>query len=148
MELSVAHTLALRLMAEHGLAGWTFGFDRAVRRFGCCHYDDKRITLSAKLVELNHESQVRQTILHEIAHALEPGQGHNRKWQARARSIGHSGNRCYSSMMVKTPPAKYRGTCPYCGRWWERNRRPKAACGVCSPVVYDPKYRLKWRKLT
>jgi hypothetical protein len=47
MDLAAARALAWRLMAAHGLTGWTFAFDRAVRRFGCCWRSRKVITISA-----------------------------------------------------------------------------------------------------
>lgn len=146
MELSAARDLAWRLMAEHGLTDWTFTFDRAARRFGGCWTSRKSITMSAALTKLNDEPHVRDTILHEIAHALEPeDRGHGQRWKARAAAIGCEPTRCYPPT-VKKPPATWRGTCPRCGAWWERNRRIRAACGFCSPGVYTPKYRLEWRR--
>ena len=71
MNLDQAEQLALSLMREHGLLPrWSFAFDRAERRFGSCNERKRRITLSAAIVRLNSESEVRDTILHEIAHAL------------------------------------------------------------------------------
>jgi hypothetical protein len=44
-------------MRRHGLfeAGWRFRFDHARRRFGCCRYGPKLITLSRPLTLLNGE---------------------------------------------------------------------------------------------
>ena len=68
-----ARRLALGLMREHRVPGdWLFEFDRSKVRFGRCHYGRKEISLSRHLVELNDEAEVRETILHEIAHALAP----------------------------------------------------------------------------
>src|SRR5687767_14955649 len=84
MNLYEAAHLAKQLMRQHGLdaLGWTFGFDHARRRFGRCDYTDKRITLSRALTFLNSVDEVRDTVLHEIAHALTPGAGHGARWRA------------------------------------------------------------------
>ena len=71
MDLQHARQLAIDLIEAHGLAPrWKFAFDRAIRRFGNCDYTRRRITLSAPLTLLNDEEKVKDTILHEIAHAL------------------------------------------------------------------------------
>src|SRR5262245_52564546 len=48
--LTRARELAVRLMAEHGLTGWEFGFNVNVRRAGVCKYPTRtrpgRIELS------------------------------------------------------------------------------------------------------
>lgn len=83
-------------MAQHGLAGWSFRFDHARRRFGSCRYRERVITLSRPLVLLNGVDEVRDTILHEIAHALTPGDGHGGKWKSACRRIGARPVRCYT----------------------------------------------------
>ena len=89
MTLEDAEQLALDLMRQHGLRRWTFTFDRAVCRFGCCNERKRTISLSAKLTELNDEDAVRDTILHEIAHAMVGVRaGHGPKWQRQALAIG------------------------------------------------------------
>ena len=69
-------------LREHGLTqkGWTFRWDRAVRRFGICNYSKKRITVSRTLAALNDFAKSEDTVLHEIAHALVGrGVGHGPK---------------------------------------------------------------------
>ena len=116
-------------MAEHGLAGWTFAFDHARRRFGSCRFREKTITLSRHLTFLNNEEQVRDTILHEIAHALCPRDGHGQAWKAMCVRIGAKPERCYQAGEVVTPPrrpAPWKIGCPRCG-WWTSRRSPKFA---------------------
>ena len=149
MELQAAKTLALRLMNEHGLleSRWTFTFDNAIRRFGSCQYRGRRITLSKKLVSINDEARVRNTILHEIAHALTPGHHHDSVWQRMAISIGCDGERCYDSKEVSTPETRYVGTCPN-GHTHKRSkltdRSSRSSCGRCSSS-YNPEYKITWR---
>ena len=98
-----AEQLARTLMAEHGLiaAGWQFAWSRGKKELGCCSIKEQRhritgekqqiklIRLSRYLVTMNSDEEVRDTILHEIAHALAGVEnGHNDKWQAMCRKVG------------------------------------------------------------
>src|SRR5262245_412974 len=132
MDLSTAERLACRLLRRHGLSPpWTFAFDRAIYRFGSCNRRKRQITLSRKLTLLNDELQVKDTILHEIAHALAPvGAGHGKKWKSIARSLGCSDQRCFGSEVV-TPKPRYTGICPTCATKITRHRRKRLSCGRC-----------------
>ena len=114
MELLEAQRLAEELLRLHKLSPkWTFRFDRSKVAFGKCYYGKREITLSRYLVELNNEPEVRDTILHEIAHALAPrGAGHNSAWQAIARSIGCNGERCYGADVTR-PRAEVQRSLPW-----------------------------------
>ena len=123
MELHKAQQLAFELMGKHGLGGWSFRFDRARRRFGCCHMSKKVISLSFCMVELNSEEAVRDTILHEIAHALSPVHAHGKVWREKCIEIGANPSRCYADE-VATPALAWKGTCPVCGLVIKKARRP------------------------
>jgi len=146
MDVVAARQLALDLMRAHALVGWSFAFDHARRRFGCCRWRDKVITLSKPLTFLNSEDQVRETILHEIAHALTPGDGHGLKWRAKCRELGIKPERCYGEAEVVSPPrsaARYVIGCKRCGWWHERRRatRNRLICRHCaSPVHYRDRF--------
>lgn len=146
MELKQAHKLARDLMREHKVYGWGFKFDNAVRRFGACHYDTKTLTISHKLTVLNPEAEVRNVILHEIAHALAgPGAGHGHTWKRVARSIGCTGARTHDAV---TPEPPYQGTCPKCGKVIKRARRVRIACLACcqrhNSGKFSPEYLFSW----
>jgi predicted SprT family Zn-dependent metalloprotease len=139
MNLLVAEKLALNLMKQHGLTniGWSFEFDNAKRRFGCCDYRTKTISLSRDLVKLNDEPKVENTILHEIAHALVGrNHGHDNVWKQKAIEIGCDGNRCYSNDDTNIVQGKYKATCPKCNHVHHKHRKPKnqSSCGKCSRV--------------
>jgi SprT protein len=138
-----ARQLAEELMRLHRLLPkWSFTFDRSKARFGKCDYRKKQISLSKHLVELNDVDQVRETILHEIAHALAPrGAGHGPAWKALALSIGCNGGRCFGNEVTRPAP-KYQGACPSCNRVIRRHRRRTLACGHCA-TAFDPKYLFK-----
>jgi predicted SprT family Zn-dependent metalloprotease len=146
MNLYAARDLALALMRQHGLAEeWTFKFDHARRRFGSCRYRAKLITLSRPLTFLNDEPQVRDTILHEIAHALTPGDGHGAKWKRKCVEIGANPKRTYDDVEVVSPPrreAPMQIGCAKCGWWADRHRRTrrKLICKTCrKPVSFRAK---------
>lgn len=96
MELKEASKLAVEMMVQHGLMlkGWDFAWDRAVKRFGATHYRSKTITLSPLKTARMSEEEVRQIMLHEIAHALLPYDvGHGQEWKTLAAKIGYTGER-------------------------------------------------------
>lgn len=155
MNLKQAEKLAWALINEHlyKVTGdnWDFMFDRSVRRFGCCSYRLKRITLSAALTKANDESAVRDTVLHEIAHALAGvGSGHGPKWREVALSIGCNGERTYSAATTVLPPLKWMVTCETCGYVRQYGRRRIVACGRCcrkfNGGMFTPKFAFRWKK--
>jgi len=125
MDLPTAGKLAHELMSAHGLTrrGWTFTFNRARRQLGKCDYVRKRIELSLLFVARNGEAEVRDTILHEIAHALAGHRaGHGAKWRDTCVRIGALPKRtCETAMM---PRGAYRAVCPTCRQEHHRHRRP------------------------
>lgn len=149
MELIEAQKIANNLMAKHGIIekGWRFEFDNAKRRFGCCNYTHKKITLSRHLVSLNEESQVKDTILHEIAHALTPGHHHDYIWRMKAVEIGCNGERCYKSKNVTTPESKYVAICVGCGVTHKKHKKTTRSysCQHCSGGRYNPSFKLDYR---
>lgn len=79
--------LADSLLARH-LPGWTFAFNRQRRTLGLCRYRERRIELSRPHAEAGSMAQARETLLHEIAHALAgPGTGHGPAWQRQMRLL-------------------------------------------------------------
>jgi predicted SprT family Zn-dependent metalloprotease len=137
------------LMAAYAPPGWTFEFDRAVRRLGACHPGSQKITLSRPFV-LSGTSRgvIRNTVLHEIAHALAgPGNGHNATWRAIAIRIGCDGKRCHSE---PAPVAhKWRAVCDTCGSSVLRHRRPSrtSACSRCCGGKFNARFVLSWERV-
>lgn len=144
MELTDAKNLAESLMNHYGLKEWKFKFDSAKRRFGCCWYGKKTITLSKDLVLLNSYDRVKDTILHEIAHALTPGHHHDNVWKQKAIEIGCNGNRCYTSKDTIVIPGKYILKCTTCEKSYQRMKKPRRSlsCYYCGGGYYDPKFKL------
>jgi hypothetical protein len=69
---------------------WSFAFDRARTRVGCCHFQAHRITLSRHLLPQLSPLEAEQAILHELAHALSgPRAGHGPQWRQAAAGLGY-----------------------------------------------------------
>ncbi len=145
MHLDDARAMARGLMDEHGLHDWRLVLDRARTRAGVCRPARREIGLSRVLTELHAEAEVRETVLHEVAHALVGAHhGHDAVWRARARAIGATGARTVSADAAR-PPAPWVGTCP-AGHEARRHRRPQrvVSCSRCSPR-FDPRAVITWR---
>jgi len=151
MNLQEAKDLAISLMEKHGLIDkrWYFEFDNAKRRFGVCNYRYNKIGLSRHLTELNDIEQVRDTILHEIAHALVGfNHGHDWVWKQKALEIGCNGNRCYKSDEVVSTSAKYEAVCPNpeCKHLYKKHKRSRrtkrSSCGKCGNGRFNPDLEL------
>ena len=157
MKLEKARNIALKLMRKHGLTNYTFKWDRAVRRFGCHNGRMKTISLSRPLTQHeSNECRIKNTILHEIAHALDYEQrgysNHDRVWKRTARSIGCSGERCSSMSGVdQSKIMKWIAKCPSCERkvYYARQKAKDIACGKCCKKYnnnkYTPEYKFNWK---
>ena len=154
MTLREAQTLAIELMTKHNLIekGWRFKYDNARSRAGVCMHYRKIVGLSKYLTPHMKDEKVKDTILHEIAHALVgSGHGHDRVWQRKAIEIGCNGERCYNPRTemhnyeeTLAVQSKYTLTCPTCGRKSAVHRKPKRskACGKCCNGRYNEKHKL------
>lgn len=153
--LEAIEQLAKESLREHGLTqkGWAFQWDNSIRRFGLCRQRRRCITISKPLCALNTYAEAKDTILHEIAHALVgPGMGHGPTWVTQALAIGCNGKRCYDSSVVVLPPSKFIGTCPACSDYILRNRRNRNhACVLCcrkrNRGRWDARFILEWTRL-
>lgn len=139
---------AERLMSRHGLTGWSFQFEDASKQAGVCVFGLNVIGLSRLYCLHATDRQVRNTILHEIAHALVgPKHNHDAAWKAVARSIGCTGDRCHK---VEFAPPRYIARCATCGWAIKRNVRKRGAiCKACrTPVSYITFTKKRWELAT
>jgi predicted SprT family Zn-dependent metalloprotease len=149
LTLPAARELAVALMRDHGLDGWSFAFNRNVRRAGVCRYATAkrpgRIELSVHFVARNPAAEVRDTILHEIAHALVGAKhGHDDTWKAKCREIGAKPERTYGEH-VAMPKGRWRAECPGCRKGYDRHRRPKRLTGWYCRSCGQDRGALVWR---
>lgn len=81
--------LARDLMDRHGLGDWSFRFSAAESRLGECRERERLIRISRRHAVKDQPREVRDTILHEIAHALAGAKArHGPGWKAVAKRIG------------------------------------------------------------
>ena len=81
--------MARRLMDEHGLRGWTLAFGEARDTPWRLSFPTPRDPDQPHPCLEGSEEQIRDTVLHEIAHAIAGhGAGHGPLWKATARRIG------------------------------------------------------------
>lgn len=139
-----AQKIATELMSKHGLIdkGWRFEFNSRKRSLGVCSHSTKKILLSKHFIPLISLSDLKNTILHEIAHALVGvNHGHDYVWRIKAIEIGCNGNRLYKGE-VKIE-GKYKAVCPVCGKVVYKHRKPTRSysCGSCSDK-FDVRFKL------
>ena len=88
----------------------------------------------------------RQTLLHEVAHALAGARaGHGAAWKRTARSLGYTGGTTHHGETA-TELAPWVGVCP-AGHVAYRHRRATRAtsCAVCSPT-FDARHLFVWTR--
>lgn len=153
MDLKHAYNLALELMDKHGLLDdkWNFEFNRRKQSAGLCSYRNHTIYLSEPITSLSSIEDVTDTILHEIAHALTHGHGHDSVWRKKAIEIGANGHRCFDqhdkpshANAVRTI-SKYKAVCIN-GHEHFANRKHKrrGSCPICSSR-FDERYILEYK---
>jgi len=150
-----AEKLARTLMDRHGLTarGWRFAWSRGKRELGACQIATRRnrvtgesetvrtIKLSRYLVAMNNDEEVRDTILHEIAHAIAGLEhGHDAHWQDVCRRIGAQPKRTAGEEVNAVEPP-YVITCSICRQVLQRRykriraeRLKQLYCGHCGPA--------------
>lgn len=131
MTFTEVRDLAYEYMMLHRVPDdWRFGFNDHKRTLGMCYYKKKRIEVSQELVRSGNVEQIRETILHEIAHALVgPHKAHGQEWRAMAIKVGAKPVACADGAVPPTGRgAKYKADCP-CGIPHYRYRKPKRPDG-------------------
>lgn len=90
------HIEAEGLLRKYGLKeqGWKFELSNRKTFVGTCFYGRKVIAYSKYYLTDTEWDEIRNTLLHEIAHALTPGHGHDDVWKCKAIEIGARPERC------------------------------------------------------
>jgi predicted SprT family Zn-dependent metalloprotease len=179
MDLHAAQPLAVALMRQYGLdeKEWEFHFNNNARRAGVCKVfrprqsalvsaaqtvmrrmqllktaKPNRIELSRPWTRLHSEAQVRDTILHEIAHALAgPSARHGPRWKKVAQRLGAEPKSCFHDERLAKEPL-YTIFCPNsCGKPIHRYKLSREwrlrLCSECtSPfVIFDHRRKTHFR---
>jgi len=145
-----AKELALKLMGEHLNDLWRFDWMNSKKAIGQCRQIRGRdygwIRLSKHMIPAMDEAEVRDTILHEIAHALVGvHHGHDWTWQRKAMEIGCNGERTAKINVANQVRYKYLATCPCCGNVTGMSRKPTREYWCkCSNRTFRPEDKLVW----
>lgn len=135
MDLNKAEVLALELMSKHdllkGIRRWKFTWGTSRTQFGRVDLRRRTIILSSLYVSINSKARVRETILHEIAHAI-AGYGHGPTWKEAAKRVGCEPKACFTDKSTVIP-YKYKTVCRVHGRVGQANTRWQMSCSRCSP---------------
>jgi predicted SprT family Zn-dependent metalloprotease len=90
--------------------GWTSSINRRKKALGICNYTKKEISLSKHWLHLPYE-EIRDTVLHEIAHALAGTHdghfGHGRAWKRWCVEIGAKPERLADVAEHRIPEPKW-----------------------------------------
>jgi predicted SprT family Zn-dependent metalloprotease len=156
MDLKAAQDLAESLMQEHldNPEDWTFEWQNAVSSFGSTNLVKRKIHLSRIPTELETDDQIRDTILHEIAHAnvwdRDCNRSHDTVWKREAQRLGarpEYGSE--SSVDVRAERAPWVGRCAEGHeaqvRYW-RKPRNRRSCEKCHPGRFNPDYLITYTK--
>jgi predicted SprT family Zn-dependent metalloprotease len=107
------------------LDDWEFDWDYAVQRFGCCYHERKKITISLSLLQINNIEVLKNTVNHEIAHALAGREAcHGPAWKAKCLVTGAKPERCCQAGIIT---GKYKGLCSICPFTCYKQKMPKHA---------------------
>lgn len=131
---AAVESMARELMAEHelpvtGPGAWSFRWDRSKTREGQCIFGRRVISLSWPIAQLRELAESRDTILHEIAHAIAGYRAaHGPAWKAVCRKIGARPVACSDGQRAEM---RYTGRCP-AGHTAQRDRLDdRARAGLC-----------------
>jgi len=108
---------ATELIKQHGL-DYKLKFDRAKKRLGLCCYREQVIQISEPYVLVNTWEAMQDTVLHEIAHAINymkygievvngKWQHHSDAWKRIAKSIGCTSEVCADPKGLVSPGGNY-----------------------------------------
>ena len=91
-----ARQMAMELFKQYNIdTTWKLKFMAHSRWLGCCMFNKKTIYLNLAYVANAPPEVIRNTIIHEIAHALLPWQVHHGvQWKQLFRRMGGDGKRC------------------------------------------------------
>lgn len=139
MNLADFRDFAWDLMSQHGIEDWKLILSKKmVSTYGTTNSYRKQIEINLHFVMNNPWSKIKDTILHEIAHAIVGTcHQHDEVWRLKAIEIGCNGQRC-GREFIKTK--EWIGICSICNLTISRHKRKKFRhCNVRMQWKRNPK---------
>jgi hypothetical protein len=97
----------MRVYHHESLEGWEFDFCKTVTAVALCRYDDKTIRFSEFFINLITKDNLKEAIVHEIAHVIAgPEANHGPEWQDAMKTLGYQNAKPYISVS-DLPKPKY-----------------------------------------
>lgn len=156
-EMKKYEALANSLLSKYVLdiKGWRFQWNNKKTAFGSCNRRRKTIELSSFLLPTLDEASIKDTILHELAHALDVNErgysNHDKNWKRWAIAVGAvpKSTQDFVNLNATSEVAaqsKYSLVCPN-GHTFPSHRKKKrnASCRICSEKSGLPGYQPKFK---
>ena len=147
-----AKEVAETFLKQYGLfaEGWRFVFGRNnFHRLGCCNYTRKQISVARNLINLNSIDISKNTIIHELAHAIcwvenKSNCGHSDIWRKKCIELGIAPNRTTDceAENINLGKSKYTYICPNCKIESQRQKiaTREFACANCCKKYTNNKF--------
>lgn len=155
MTINEVYELAVSLKNKHPeLYGWNISFNKRKKAIGLCNYAKREILISILFIPFMSDKAIKNTIVHEIAHALTKGHDHDYVWRNKCIELGGTGERLSGAESfvdgkdgVKDfceSNSKYTLTCPTCGSKSFLNRKPRIdrSCSRHGDTHYNPIHKM------
>ena len=131
MRFARAQAMTLEELRRQGLEDWTVRPCRALGYAGITYGSRREIHLSVPHLDAMDENEVRNTVLHEVAHALAgDAEGHGPRWRKIALALGSDGEEVYDLREEVAEQvlasSRYHATCEHCGATHYRARRTRS----------------------
>lgn len=130
--------MARELLGQHNLSDLEVTFSKTKRALGRCFFragEPERIDLSSYWLQYLPKEEVKDTILHEIAHAKAGIRaGHGPKWKRVASSIGANPSR------VADVPEDLQE------KFNKKNANYLAVCDSCNSTHYFNRFTKNWQE--
>ncbi len=144
MKIKKLTQTAKELLQQHDLSRWRCALkSNTGSLIGGCKYSSRLIFINRFYAEHNREEYVIDTLLHELAHALTPGNGHNKVWKKVALELGCNPKLDWEKITIQ--PGKYQAQCPTCELIFHKYRKPKYVRGYYCPKCGKEHGQLSFR---